>query len=93
MEFFEHLKSYLNEKEIDLLKESLSLPSKHAVLLNPQKMDDKAFLSLFPNVQPHPIVKHAFIYDKNEYDLGKSIYHLLGCFYLQEPSAMVPSFL
>ena len=93
MEFFEYLKTYLNEKEIDLLKESLSLPSKHAVLLNTQKMEDETFLSLFPNVQPHPIVKHAFIYDKNEYDLGKSIYHLLGCFYLQEPSAMVPSYL
>ena len=35
----------------------------------------------------------SYLYDKNEYDLGKSIYHLLGCYYLQEPSAMLPAYL
>ena len=92
MEFYEHLKSYLSEKEIEELKNSLSLIDKHAVLLNPKKMSDEKFLSLFPHVTPHPIVKHAYLYDKEEYPLGKSVYHDLGCFYLQEPSAMLPSF-
>ena len=92
MEFYEHLKSYLSEKEIEELKNSLSLIDKHAVLLNPKKMSDEKFLSLFPRVTPHPIVKHAYLYDKEEYPLGKSVYHDLGCFYLQEPSAMLPSF-
>ena len=93
MEFFEHLKTYLNEEEIDKLRESLSIPSTRAVILNLRKMNDEKFLSLYPDVIPHPIVKHAYIYDKNKYDLGKSVYHELGCFYIQEPSAMVPSFL
>ena len=93
MEFFQHLKSYLDEVEISKLRESFNLESKHAVLLNTKKMSEERFLTLFPNVTPHPIVKHAFLYNKNEYDLGKSIYHLLGCFYLQEPSAMVPAYL
>ena len=48
-------------------------------------------MSLYPNVKPHPYVKHAYIYDKNEYPLGKTIYHELGYFYLQEPSAMIVS--
>ena len=93
MDFYEHLNSYLSIEEIHKLKESLSLKSKHAVLLNLRKMNDEKFLSLFPEVIPHPIVKHAYIYVKDKYELGKSIYHDLGCFYLQEPSAMIPSFL
>ena len=93
MNFEKHLEKYLSKEEIDSLMYALNMPSKHAALLNNRKMDDETFKKLFPNVIPHPFVKHAYIYDKNEYDLGKSIYHLLGCFYLQEPSAMMPSFL
>ncbi len=93
MDFAEHLKSYLNQDEIDQLLESLNDDAKHAVLLNERKMSDDRFLSLFPHVTPHPIVPHAYIYDKNEYQLGKSIYQTLGCYYLQEPSAMIPSYL
>ena len=93
MNFEEHLKAYLNKKEIDDLLNSLARPSLNAALLNLRKMDDKTFVSLFPNVIPHPYVKHAYIYDKEEYPLGKSIYHELGCFYLQEPSAMMPAYL
>ncbi len=93
MDFQEHLKSYLSNKEIEELSNSLLEENKHAVLLNPRKMSDETFLSLFPHVSKHPIVKHAYIYDKKEYELGKSIYHALGCFYLQEPSAMIPAYL
>ena len=93
MTFEEHLKKYLNDDEISLLLSSFEKEDKHAALLNTAKMDDETFVSLFPNVIPHPIVRHAYLYDKNEYDLGKSIWHTLGCFYLQEPSAMIPSFL
>lgn len=93
MEFSEHLKTYLTKQEIDNLISSLNEESKNAVLLNLKKMSDEKFISLFPNVIPHPIVPHAYIYDKNEYQLGKCIYHDLGCFYLQEPSAMVPAYL
>ena len=93
MEFYEHLKTYLNEEEINKLKLSLEDEPKSAVLLNTKKMDDETFKSLYKNVIPHPIVKHAYIYDKNEYQLGKHLYHELGYYYLQEPSAMVVSFL
>ena len=93
MEFYEHLKTYLSDDEIEKLANSLSEESQHAVLLNPKKIDDGTFLSLFPRVQKHPIVPHAYIYLKELYNLGKNIYHTLGCFYLQEPSAMVPAYL
>ena len=71
MEFLNHLKTYLSDEEIEKLRLSLRQESKHAVLLNPAKMNDKTFLSLYPNVIKHPIVNHAYLYDKNEYDLGK----------------------
>lgn len=93
MEFFEHLKRYLNDQEIADLKASLEGKSQHALLLNTDKLSVDNLLSLYPNIKKHPIVNNAFIYDKDEYDLGKSIYHELGCFYLQEPSAMLSAFL
>ena len=93
MEFSSHLKSYLNDKEIAELLSSLEKENQHGVILNTNKMNDETFLSLFPHVVKHPIVPHAYIYQKDEYDLGKSIYHTLGCFYLQEPSAMLPAYL
>ena len=93
MEFFEHLKTYLNDEENRLLETSLTKKSKHALLLNTEKMSQEQLLSIYPSLKKHPIVKNAFIYDKDELDLGKSVYHELGCFYLQEPSAMLPAFL
>ena len=93
MNFSEHLKTYLTEQEIKNLEAHLLLPNKHALLLNEDKMSIETLLSLYPTLQKHPIIPNAFIYDKNELDLGKSIYHELGCFYLQEPSAMLPAYL
>jgi len=93
MDFEKHLEKYLNKHEISELITSLEKPSLHGALLNTNKISDDAFILLYPNVKKHPFVPHAFIYDKSEYNLGKSIYYELGCFYLQEPSAMMPSFL
>lgn len=91
MEFKENLLQALPEEDANKLIESLNDSDKHAVLLNTRFISDEDFVKLYPNIKPHPIVKHAFLYDKNEYQLGKSIYHELGYFYLQEPSAMVVS--
>ena len=93
MDFLSHLSKYLNQDEIAKLEASLKQKSQHALLLNTNKMSEEMLLSLFPNMKRHPVVKNAFLYDKDEYDLGKSVYHALGCFYLQEPSAMIPAYL
>ena len=93
MDFYQHLENYLNQEEIGKLKESLSGEAKHAALLNLRKMSKEKFLNLFPHVIPHPIIHNAFLFDKNEYQLGSSIYHELGCFYIQEPSAMLPAYM
>lgn len=94
MTFKEHLLSWMNDKEIEGLISALAEDkSKHAVLLNTNKISDETFKNMFPNIIPHPIVSHAYLYDKNEYDLGKNILHELGAYYLQDPSAMCVSYL
>ena len=93
MDFFNSLKTYLSDLEIKALEDSLNELSKHALLLNTNKMNEEQLLCLFPNLIRHPIVKNAYLYNKDEYDLGKSVFHALGCFYLQEPSAMIPAYL
>ena len=91
MTFEEHLFCIFDKEEAQKLLDSLKLKQSHAVLLNLEKISKEQFLKEFPHVSPHPVVKHAFIYDKNEYELGKHLYHELGYYYLQEPSAMVVS--
>ncbi len=91
MDFKTHLISSIGEEEANKLLNSLTSKSQNAVLLNTNKISDEEFLKEFPEVKPHPYVKHAYIYDKEFYPLGKHIYHELGYYYLQEPSAMVVS--
>ena len=89
MNFKENLQEFLADEEIDKLFLSLKEEAKHAVILNPNKIRDEEFLTLFPHVKKHPYVERAYLYDKNEYQLGKHLYHELGCYYLQDPGAML----
>lgn len=89
MDFKEHLYQHYPHIIVDELLLSLEKESVHAALLNPKKMSDETFLSLFPHVKKHPFIPHAFYYDKNEYLLGKNIFHDAGAYYLQDPSAML----
>ena len=91
MDFIEHLKNSLLLEEANKLISSLEGEDFHAVLLNTKKISDEEFIKEFPNIKKHPLVEHAYLYDKNEYQLGKHLYHELGYYYLQEPSAMVVS--
>ena len=91
MDFIEHLKNSLPEEEVNKLLDSLLEEDFHAVILNTNRISDERFIEEFPHVKKHPYVNHAYLYDKNEYPLGKHIYHELGYYYLQEPSAMIVS--
>ncbi len=93
MDFIEHLKKYLSDGEIASLIESLDKEDKHALLLNTEKMSEEKLLEFYPHLAKHPVVPNGYLYDKNEYQLGKSVFHELGLFYLQEPSAMLVSYL
>ena len=89
MNFKEHLKKYLNDEQINDLIESFKEEDKHALLLNTKKITKEKFKKQFPNIIEHPFVENGFYYDKKEYEFGKHIYHEMGVYYLQEPSAMI----
>lgn len=91
MNFIESLLEYLPEKEAnDLLSAIENGPITHALLLNTKKMSDEEFLSRFPNVRKHPFVKHSYLYDKDEYEFGKSMLYDDGVYSIEDPSAMMP---
>ena len=73
MTFEKSLEKYLSQDEIAKLLASFS----------------EKLLKIFPNLKPHPVVENGFLYDKDEYELGKMIFHDLGAYYIQEPSAML----
>ena len=89
MDFEKSLSKYLIQDEIAQLVASFSDKEKKAIYLNENKLSKVKLLQLFPNLKPHPVVPSGFLYDKNEYELGKSIYQELGAYYIQEPSAML----
>ena len=89
MDFKTHLNKYLKEDEINLLISSFSQEEKKAIYLNTNKFSKDKLLELFPNLKPHPVVPNGYLYSKNECELGKKVYHELGAYYIQEPSAML----
>ena len=89
MDFKSHLKKYLSEQEIDELIASFSLKENKGFYLNTNKFSVSKIKELFPNIKEHPIVSNGFLFDQDEYQLGKLVYHELGCYYIQDPSAML----
>lgn len=91
MDFKNHLKKYLSEQEIDKLISSFNEKEHKGFYLNTNKMSKEEMLKHFPNVKAHPIVPNGFLFDQDEYKLGKLVYHELGAYYIQDPSAMLVS--
>ena len=89
MDFKNHLNIYLKEDDIKKLISSFSNEEKKAIYLNQNKLFNEKLLTLFPHLKSHPIVPNGYLFDKNEYEPGKKIYHELGAYYIQEPSAML----
>ena len=50
MDFFNHLKTYLTDKQIADLSKALEEDSKHALLLNEEKMSKERLLEIYPNL-------------------------------------------
>lgn len=89
MDFKTHLNRYLKEDEINSLISSFSNEEKKAIYLSQNKLSKDKLIEIFPALKPHPVVPFGFLFNKNEYELGKKIYHELGAYYIQEPSAML----
>ena len=64
----------------------------HALILNDKKMSDEEFVSRFPHVRKHKFVEHAYYYDKDEYEFGKSLLYDDGVFSIEDASAMMVNY-
>lgn len=75
-----------NKENYDKLEKSFDSNPYRGLRLNYNKPIDSSF---FSKLEKHSFVKDAFIYEKTNQDYGKNIYHAQGCYYIQEPSAML----
>ena len=92
MDFKEHIEEEYGLKVANDLLNALNRTSSHALLLNTEKISIEDFQKQFSHIKNHPYIPNAFLYDKNEYDLGKSIYHDAGAIYISDASALMVAY-
>ena len=84
------LPSSLGESEKDAILHSLEEPrGESALLLNTDKIKDEEFLRRYPEFKKHPFVEHAYLYDREQYPFGKSIYYENGAISIEDGAAMM----
>ena len=95
VKFEEHLKKYLSDSEISYLMEALSGEQGYScIIIDDEKISNEKILEIYPTLIPHPIVNNAYLFKKNELELGKSLLFEMGAFYILEPcSPLVSHFL
>lgn len=94
MDFASHLLAHYSRDFVDKLLESLQGDPLHCLVLNPSKIKDQELLERIPSLSPHPFIPHSYFYSKKDWEAGKSLFYDLGCFSIQDASAMmVPFFL
>lgn len=90
MEFLESLNTYLPKDEAEKLVSAITQGSvTHGLLLNTKKMSDEEFVNRYPNVRKHPFIEHAYLYNKEEYEFGKSMLYEDGVISIEDPAAMM----
>lgn len=93
MDFRTNLIEHLPENEADGLINAIENGKvTHALILNDKKMSDEEFVSRFPHVRKHKFVEHAYYYDKDEYEFGKSLLYDDGVFSIEDASAMMVNY-
>lgn len=88
MEFAEHLYAHYEKSLVDGLLSALQERPCHALLLNESLLSEAKLLSFYPHLEKHPFIPSSYLYRKEEYDLGKSLLHDIGAFYIMDPSSM-----
>ena len=86
MDFKQMFIENFGQENYELLEKSFEDLSYRGLRINYRKMIDPSF---FADLEKHNFVKDAYIYKKENQDYGKIPYHAQGCYYIQEPSAML----
>ena len=90
--FEEHLKKYLTETEIEKLLTAQKNSSLKAILVDESKISLKEIEKIYPFLKKHPFVNNAYIYEKNQFEFGKSLLFELGAFYILEPCSLMVNY-
>lgn len=85
--FIKQMKELLKD-DFDAFMDALNKPAMKGFYTNPKKEKIIDYLDE-RYIKPHPVVNDGYIFDYENYPLGKSPYFCLGGYYIQEPSAML----
>lgn len=88
-EFINEIKEILENEEAKAFFEVLNAQPQKALRLNLLKKHSPEMLNKISGYSPFPLDSFAY-YIQEEDEMGKSVYHQLGAYYMQEPSAMIP---
>ena len=91
MEFKEHLKKYLEDEEIEKLTKSLLKERTNCLILNTNKVNEENFIKEFSSIEKFEYINHAYYYDKNINEMGKSYLFDNGAYYIMDASSMLVS--
>ena len=92
MDFLTHIKDILNEYYEPFIN-SLNDEAYSGLYLNDNKFIELSDKSIFTDLERHHIIENNFIFKKSINQLGKHPFFDLGLYYIQEPSAMLVSYL
>lgn len=88
-DFLNLVSNQLNDIEYQSYIKTMQGHVTKALRLNYKKINDD-ISSQLNFLSPVPIVNNAYYFDSN-IEYGKSIFHQIGCYYIQDASAMLPA--
>lgn len=89
MTFLEHITTIIGKEEAIKLIESINEEPIKCLRVNTLYMNPLILKELYPNIVKNNNIDYSYYYNKNEYDLGKSVEHFAGGIYIQDASAML----
>ena len=89
MNFYEHIEIVIGKEEKDKLENAIDQEQIKCLRVNTLYLEPESLKEAYPNIVNNNEIDYSFYYDKNEYDLGKSIEHFAGGIYIQDASAML----
>ena len=89
MNFYEHIETIIGKEEKEKLENAIEKEQIKCLRVNTMYYNQNLLKDSYPNIVQNNEIDYSFYYDKNEYDLGKSIEHFAGGIYIQDASAML----
>lgn len=88
MDFYNHLIKYFPEELVEKLKNNDGHEYK-GLFLNDRKLYENQLLAQFPRLVKHTDVRNGYLFERDDKSISNSPFYELGCYYIQDPSAML----